>query len=38
MRMPPSATCKAKFDNVYNRRAEDFVPGTDVALSYPDAS
>jgi uncharacterized phage protein (TIGR02218 family) len=31
-------TCKTKFDNIWNRRAEDFVPGTDVALDYPDAS
>jgi hypothetical protein len=32
------ATCKDKFDNILNRRAEDFVPGVDVALDYPDAS
>jgi hypothetical protein len=32
------ATCISKFDNIYNRRAEDFVPGTDVALTYPDAT
>jgi hypothetical protein len=31
-------TCKTKLDNILNRRAEDFVPGTDVALDYPDAS
>lgn len=30
-------TCKV-FDNVYNRDAEDFMPGVDVALDYPDAS
>jgi len=28
--------CKAKFDNIYNRRAEDEIPGTDVALLFPD--
>lgn len=31
-------TCSGKFDNIFNRRAEDDVPGADVALDYPDAS
>lgn len=30
--------CRGKFDNIHNRRAEDYVPGADVALDYPDAS
>lgn len=31
------AMCIVKFDNVYNRRAEDNIPGPDAALLYPDA-
>jgi serralysin len=30
------AMCKFKFRNIYNRRAEDETPGTDVALLTPD--
>ena len=29
--------CVGKFDNVYNRRAEDNIPGQDKILLYPDA-
>lgn len=29
--------CKVKFNNVRNRRAEDFVPGLDAFVNYPDA-
>lgn len=27
--------CKVKFDNVYNRRAEDGIPGNDAATTFP---
>ncbi len=30
-------TCKLKFDNIVNRQAEDFVPGTDFLTTYADA-
>lgn len=30
-------TCRDKFDNILNRRAEDYVPGQDEFLDYPDA-
>lgn len=29
--------CRSKFDNVQNRRAEDFIPGVDEMLLYPDS-
>lgn len=29
--------CKTKFNNVRNRRAEDYVPGLDAFVAYPDA-
>jgi hypothetical protein len=32
-----AATCKAKFDNIYNLRAEVEIPGTDVSLSFPES-
>jgi uncharacterized phage protein (TIGR02218 family) len=30
--------CRDKFNNVINRRAEDFIPGMDQILNYPNAS
>jgi uncharacterized phage protein (TIGR02218 family) len=30
--------CRDKFNNVINRRAEDFIPGMDQILDYPNAS
>jgi hypothetical protein len=30
------ALCIDRFDNVYNRRAEDEIPGTDISLLFPD--
>lgn len=30
------ALCRDRFDNVYNRRAEDEIPGTDISLLFPD--
>jgi uncharacterized phage protein (TIGR02218 family) len=30
-------TCKVKFSNIVNRRAEDFIPGNDAFLQTPNA-
>jgi hypothetical protein len=30
-------TCKVKFNNIVNRRAEDFIPGLDAVIQTPNA-